>query len=212
MFDPKRKGSVHTGPFCFAGIAMCNIPTQLRLTKSVNSGWLHISEYRVKSELKGVNNMNYQTTDKNVLAQNLTTLRVQKKLSMERVAELIGVSRQAVSKWEQGESLPDLLHCDALAELYGVTLDDLLHFDQRAAGLPVPPKGKHVFGTVQIGERGQIVIPKKARDILGFRQGDTLVVLGDSNPGTSGMALVHSDIFMSMVERHLKLFREVEDE
>lgn len=93
-----------------------------------------------------------------------------------------------------------------------MTLDDLLHFDQRAAGLPVPPKGKHVFGTVQIGERGQIVIPKKARDILGFRQGDTLVVLGDSNPGTSGMALVHSDIFMSMVERHLKLFREVEDE
>lgn len=79
--------------------------------------------------------MNYQTTDKNVLAQNLTTLREQKQLSLERVAELIGVSRQAVSKWEQGESLPDLLHCDALAELYGVTLDDLLHFDQRAVGL-----------------------------------------------------------------------------
>ena len=105
--------------------------------------------------------MNYQTTDKNVLAQNLTTLRVQKQLSLERVAELIGVSRQAVSKWEQGESLPDLLHCDALAELYGVTLDDLLHFDQRAVGLPLPPKGKHVFGTVQIGERGQIVIPRR---------------------------------------------------
>lgn len=49
--------------------------------------------------------MNYQTTDKNVLAQNLTTLRVQKQLSLERVAELIGVSRQAVSKWEQGGSL-----------------------------------------------------------------------------------------------------------
>lgn len=48
--------------------------------------------------------MNYQTTDKNVLAQNLTTLRVQKQLSLERVAELIGVSRQAVSKWEQGVS------------------------------------------------------------------------------------------------------------
>ena len=48
--------------------------------------------------------MNYQTTDKNVLAQNLTTLREQKQLSLERVAELIGVSRQAVSKWEQGVS------------------------------------------------------------------------------------------------------------
>lgn len=49
--------------------------------------------------------MNYQTTDKNVLAQNLTALREQKQLSLERVAELIGVSRQAVSKWEQGGSL-----------------------------------------------------------------------------------------------------------
>lgn len=151
--------------------------------------------------------MNFQPPGENNLARNLTSLRSQHGYSLERVAELTGVSRQAVAKWESGESVPDLLHCDALAELYGVTLDDLVHFDQLGTGLPVPPRGKHVFGTVQLGERGQIVIPKKARETLGLRHGDTLVVLGDSNPGTTGLALMRNDVFMALVNQGIGSLR-----
>ena len=45
------------------------------------------------------------------------------------------------------------------------------------------PKGRHVFGTARVGERGQIVIPKEARELFGIRPGDTLLVLGDETRG-----------------------------
>jgi len=44
-------------------------------------------------------------------------------------------------------------------------------------------KGRHVFGTVKVGEKGQIVIPKEARSQFGIRPGDTLLVLGDDRHG-----------------------------
>ena len=67
---------------------------------------------------------------KNNIAYNLATLRQLNKFSQEEVAERIGVSRQAVAKWEAGQSVPDILNCDALAKLYDVELDDLIHYDQ----------------------------------------------------------------------------------
>lgn len=137
---------------------------------------------------------------KSHLAENLAALRQSKGLSQEKVAEAAGVTRQAVAKWELGETAPDVLHSDALAALYGVSLDDLVHYDPAAAGGPIPPRGKHVFGVVQVGERGQIVIPKRARDLLGIRPGDTLVMLGDTNPGTAGIALVRAEQFTGMME------------
>ena len=45
------------------------------------------------------------------------------------------------------------------------------------------PKGKHVFGTVKVGEKGQIVIPKEARGVFNIQPGDTLLVLGDDENG-----------------------------
>ena len=45
------------------------------------------------------------------------------------------------------------------------------------------PKGKHVFGTVKGGEKGQIVIPKEARIQFNIQPGDTLLVLGDDRHG-----------------------------
>ena len=138
--------------------------------------------------------------EKNI-AFNLISLRKKKHLSQETVAEAIGVTRQAVAKWESGESMPDIVNCDALASLYQVSLDDLIRFDQQKEGIFVPPKGKHIFGTVKIGERGQIVIPKKAREMFGLKQGDTLVALGDSNPGTAGIALVPSYVFLQMADQ-----------
>ncbi len=45
------------------------------------------------------------------------------------------------------------------------------------------PKGKHVFGTVKVGEKGQIVIPKEARELFGIKSGDNLLILGEDATG-----------------------------
>ena len=60
---------------------------------------------------------------------------------------------------------------------------------------PIGPKDKYFFGTVTIGERGQIVLPKKARDIMNLIPGDTLIVLGDTSKGNEGIALISDRVF-----------------
>lgn len=65
--------------------------------------------------------------------------------------------------------------------------------------------GKHIFGTVKVGERGQIVIPKDAREIFGISPGDTLMVLGDEK---RGIAIVKADKFRSLAIQMLKMFEE----
>lgn len=60
------------------------------------------------------------------LPQRLATLRRNKAMSQEELANLLGVSRQAVSKWERGESSPDTLNLIGLADLYEMSLDELV--------------------------------------------------------------------------------------
>lgn len=136
-----------------------------------------------------------------MISTNLSFLRKEKRLSQEAVADRIGVSRQAVAKWEAGETLPDLANSVALAELYGVTVDDLIRYDPKKSGAPIPPKGKHIFGTVTVGDRGQIVIPKKARELFDIRAGESLMVLGDE---TQGIALVKAQAFLEIAEEMMK--------
>ena len=123
-----------------------------------------------------------------MIAQNIIFLRKSRQWTQEELAELVGVSRQAVAKWETGETLPDLRSCCAMAEAFGVTLDNLVHYDPAETGIPIPPKGKHLFGTVTVGERGQVSIPKRAREIFHIQPGDQLLVLGDEE---RGLALLH---------------------
>lgn len=53
---------------------------------------------------------------------------------------------------------------------------------------------------MQLGDRGQLVIPKRARELFNLNRGDTLVVLGDTNPGTAGIALVPAQFFTNLLE------------
>lgn len=133
-----------------------------------------------------------------MISVNLQHLRKLNSFSQEEVAEKIGVSRQAVAKWENGETVPDLRNSAALAELYQVSLDDLVKFEAQREGLPIPPRGKHIFGTVTVGDRGQIVIPKKAREIFGISPGDSLMVLGDEE---QGIALAKTEQFMQLAAK-----------
>ena len=64
------------------------------------------------------------------IANRLFELRKQKNFSQEELAEKIGVSRQAVSKWERAESSPDTNNLIELARLYEVSLDELLSTDE----------------------------------------------------------------------------------
>lgn len=128
---------------------------------------------------------------------NLMTLRKLKKLSQEELAEQVGVSRQTLSKWETGESLPDIEKAKLLADYLEVTLDDLLSYSNQKTGMPIPPKGKHAFGMVKVGDKGQIVIPVQARKVFNIHTGDNLFVLGDES---QGLALLKERDFLSFLE------------
>lgn len=119
-------------------------------------------------------------------AENLTELRKYHDYSQEELAEMIGVSRQTLSKYETGESLPDIEKCKLLADVFSVSMDDLISYkkdEEENLGLGVPPKGKHIFGMVKVGDKGQIVIPAKARKIFDIKPGDNLIILGDEGQG-----------------------------
>lgn len=136
-----------------------------------------------------------------MISMNLKTMRKLHRLTQEEVAEKIGVSRQAVAKWENGETVPDIQNCLALAELYDVVLDDLVKNSDKHVKIGIRPKGKHMFGMVKVGDRGQIVIPKKARDLFDIRPGDRLVVLGDE---AQGIAILKSEGLLQFAEEILQ--------
>lgn len=129
---------------------------------------------------------------------NLIFLRKMNKLSQEELAGKLDISRQTISKWETGEALPDIEKCKLLANIFGVTLDDLVNYDKKSAGLPIPPKGKHIFGMVKVGDKGQIVIPAKARKIFQINPNDHLIILGDEE---AGLAILKEKDFLDMVKR-----------
>lgn len=126
---------------------------------------------------------------KNMIDANIKFLRKRAGLSQEELAEKIDVSRQSVAKWENGESLPDIVKCRDLAILFGTTIDNLINYSFEDDELTdnETSEGKYVFGLVKVGERGQIVIPKKAREIFNIKTGNRLIVLGDTKQG--GIAL-----------------------
>lgn len=75
------------------------------------------------------------------IANRLVQLRKQNHLSQEELAAKIGISRQAVSKWERAEASPDTDNLILLARLYGVSLDELLRTEEEipVLGQPTEP-------------------------------------------------------------------------
>jgi AbrB family looped-hinge helix DNA binding protein len=60
--------------------------------------------------------------------------------------------------------------------------------------------GKYLFGVVKVGERGQIVIPKEARDLYEIKPGDTLMVLGDQK----GIAMLKTEVFQGIINQAME--------
>lgn len=144
-----------------------------------------------------------------MLKDNLAMLRGIHGYSQEQIAEKIGISRQAYAKWETGATVPDVEKCGLLAEVYGVTVDGLLktETEEKIGVIPPAPKGKNIWGAVTVNERGQIVIPKGARDRFSLTGGQRLIVLSDEY----GIALVPAEAFEAGMKRALEAMRAEAD-
>ena len=119
-----------------------------------------------------------------MLRDNLIMLRNIHGFSQEEIAEKIGISRQAYAKWESGKTVPDIEKCSLLAETYGVTIDSLIKTSKyEGRVVPPAPEGKNIWGSVTLNERGQIVIPKAARDHFGLSEGQRLILLSADGEG-----------------------------
>lgn len=137
-----------------------------------------------------------------MLKENLLMLRTLHGYSQEQVSEKIGISRQAYAKWESGATVPDVQKAACLASVYGVTLDSLLR-EERVEGLgvlPPAPAGKSIWGTVTLSDRGQIVIPKGAREKFGLTGGTRLIVAADE----VGIALIPLETFAAGLRKALE--------
>ena len=71
------------------------------------------------------------------------------------------------------------------------------------------PKGKNAW-SVKIGEKGQFVIPKEARDMLGIKPGDTILVLGDEERGIAVPPKATMNKMISMIMGQLSMEEEEE--
>lgn len=115
-----------------------------------------------------------------IKANNFKLFRKKSGFTQEEIAEKLGVSRQAVAKWENGDTTPDIEFCIQLAVLYGTTLDALVcqeFMSEPSEGL------KHVFGIARVNDKGQITLPKKAREVFNIKAGGSLLILGEEGRG-----------------------------
>ena len=133
-----------------------------------------------------------------MICENIQILRKKRNLTQEALAELVGVTRQTIAKWESGESTPDLALAGNLSAALDVTLDELVEAPREELE-DDSLKGKHMFGVVTVGEKGQIVIPVRARRMFGIVPGSQLMILGEEG---QGLALMDARRFIGIVEEN----------
>lgn len=94
-----------------------------------------------------------------MLAERIYTLRKQRARSQEQLAEALGVSRQTVSKWENGTATPELEKLRAMAKCFGVTLDELVEGGgSEPARAPAPTESRLGLALCLLGAVGLVVL------------------------------------------------------
>jgi AbrB family looped-hinge helix DNA binding protein len=88
-------------------------------------------------------------------------------------------------------------------KLKKITIQNNLKNQKKVRNMIEIGKGRYIFGTVKVGQRGQIVIPKEARDVFNIKTGDLLLVVGDE---AKGLALVKAE---SMKKLALSILNEL---
>ncbi len=99
-------------------------------------------------------------------AKRLFEYRKANGFSQEELAEKIGVSRQAISKWERSESSPDTDNLIALANLYGITIDELLNGTDAQKRYPKISQRKNLIRNLQKTRNFPMMKKKKAQMLI----------------------------------------------
>ena len=86
------------------------------------------------------------------IGSKIKAARIEKKLTQEQVAELLGVSRQTISNWENAKSYPDIISVIKMSECYDVSLDYLLKGKEKMKNYPFPSVSYEL--AQQIREKG----------------------------------------------------------
>ena len=126
--------------------------------------------------------------------ERLRNMRVAAKMTQEQLAEKMNVSRQSVAKWENGESIPDVIKCTELSRIFGMEIEDIAAAFVNDVEYK-HPKNKYIFGISKI-VNSKITLPEEALRIFNLYDGDELVVLGDS---TQGIALVNRKYYEDFI-------------
>ncbi|MBQ8687178.1 MAG: helix-turn-helix domain-containing protein [Ruminococcus sp.] len=136
----------------------------------------------------------------------LKMFRKQSGYTQEEIAEKLGVSRQAVAKWEKGETLPDIESCIKLADLYEIPVDSLVRNmgKEEHSG-----DGKHIFGCSRINTKGQITLPANCRKVFNLKPGDHILIMGDED---KGIALVNLGSISGTISRIKDKFSDHDDD
>lgn len=128
------------------------------------------------------------------LSNNLKTLRQKEGFSLEALAEIISVSRQTVAKWEAGDSYPELINCIKLANLYKLSLDELVNkpLGDMMEGNLLGPEGGRICGVLEIAMDNTIKLPESVMEMFGINSGENILLLADKK---QGIALVKCSKF-----------------
>ncbi len=122
-----------------------------------------------------------------MIGSNLRMLRSNSRYTLEDVAEIIGVSRQTIAKWESGETYPDIENCVKLSALFKVSLDAMVKEPVQILAEEPNDKGQYMFGIVKIGEDGSLPLPEKAKQLMEILPGDRMLLIGDKDQGIAMM-------------------------
>lgn len=101
--------------------------------------------------------------DKEKMGKFLTQLRNDRNMRQQDEAEIFQVSPQAISKWESGDSIPDIAILEKLANFYGVGIDEIINGERKAVAAPANEEtksvngGKHYYGIFVYGMAALVI-------------------------------------------------------
>lgn len=139
-----------------------------------------------------------------VLSQRMRELRSERKNTQEQLAVHLGVTAQAVSKWERGEGLPDIAVLPAIAAFYGVSVDSLLGVDEAARRKKIVAYEQEDGARYRKGDAsGRVALWREAHREF---PNDPTVLHGLSFALRAEGVEKHSDEIISLAKRLLKEF------
>ncbi len=118
------------------------------------------------------------------ITENLSLLRYKNGYTLEALAEILSVSRQTVAKWESGDSLPDIMNCIKLANIYKISLDELVNKPlEGILSNDFSVEGDMVCGVLDVSAEGTICIPDPVMEMFDIHRGEKILLLADKKQG-----------------------------